>query len=263
MFKKKSNTFIEKKLAEWKERQLDLRKLQIPTDDFTFSLPFIPNYPRTNYPPLRFVGGIDISCGEDIAVICIVVVLIGKSEQSPKLIHKVSKEILLTEPYIAGYLAFREGPAIIQALEELKIQKPEIFPQLLLIQGNGLLHRRKFGLACHIGVVFGIPTVGVAKNLLFIRGEVEDRHVLAYQQMISNPGDSVEIRGFRDVNFVYGAIMKTNFQRVPYLYISSGHRVSIDSAVKLVRYFGGASGVPFPIRYADGYSRREMRRANR
>lgn len=76
--------------------------------------------------------------------------------------------------YIPGFLSFREGPFIIEKLARLKKEKPEILPQVVFIDGNGILHPRGVGLASHIGVCADVPTVGVAKKLLHVDGIVKD-----------------------------------------------------------------------------------------
>ena len=63
-------------------------------------------------------------------------------------------------------LAFREVPHLEIMITELKQQKPQFVPQIILVDGNGVMHQRGFGLASHLGVVVGIPTIGVAKTLL-------------------------------------------------------------------------------------------------
>uniref|UniRef100_A0A3P9KZK2 Endonuclease V n=1 Tax=Oryzias latipes TaxID=8090 RepID=A0A3P9KZK2_ORYLA len=79
--------------------------------------------------------------------------------------------VTLTAPYIAGFLAFRETPFLLQALQRLKESQPELMPQVVFVDGNGLFHYRgEFGLACHLGVLSGLPCVGVAKNLLQVQG---------------------------------------------------------------------------------------------
>ncbi|KAJ1971513.1 hypothetical protein H4R34_005720, partial [Dimargaris verticillata] len=71
-------------------------------------------------------------------------------------------------PYVAGYLAAREAPILAQMIQELRQEQPELVPQVIMVDGNGVLHPRRFGLASHLGVVADIPTIGVAKNFLQI-----------------------------------------------------------------------------------------------
>ncbi|KAF3687176.1 Endonuclease V [Channa argus] len=78
--------------------------------------------------------------------------------------------VTLTAPYIAGFLAFRETPFLLEALQRLERNQPTLMPQVVFVDGNGLFHYREFGLACHLGVLSALPCVGVAKNLLQVQG---------------------------------------------------------------------------------------------
>ena len=69
-----------------------------------------------------------------------------------------------------GFLAFKEVPTYRPLFEQLKAEASEFWPQVMLIDGNGILHTREFGCACHIGVEFGLPTIGVAKNTFDVDG---------------------------------------------------------------------------------------------
>ena len=134
-------------------------------------------------------------------------------------------------PYVPGYLSFREVPAVLAALE--KLQAP---PDVILCDGQGYAHPRRMGIACHLGVVTGIPTVGVAKTRLV--------------------GDYVEpgpLRGdwepLRDGGETIGAVLRTR-DRVKPLFVSSGHRVSLDSAIDLVLRCCGRFRLPETTRAA-------------
>uniref|UniRef100_A0A8D0L900 Endonuclease V n=1 Tax=Sphenodon punctatus TaxID=8508 RepID=A0A8D0L900_SPHPU len=82
--------------------------------------------------------------------------------------------VTVSAPYVAGFLAFREVPFLVEAAQRLQAQEPELTPQVLLVDGNGVLHHRGFGIACHLGVLTGLPCVGVAKNLLQVDGLAYD-----------------------------------------------------------------------------------------
>lgn len=118
-------------------------------------------------------------------------------------------------PYVPGLLSFREVPALIDALEQLVS-----LPDLILCDGQGIAHPRRFGLACHLGVLTNIPTIGVAKTLLVGRhkplGEVKgSREPLLHRQ------EQV------------GVVLRTR-DRVKPLYVSLGHRISLETAVGYV-----------------------------
>ena len=118
-------------------------------------------------------------------------------------------------PYVPGLLSFREIPALLASLEELS--RP---PDLLLCDGQGLAHPRRFGLACHLGVLTGIPSIGVAKSrLIGIHGSLGP--------------DKGDFTWLWDEGEIIGALVRTR-QRVQPLYISQGHKVSLATAISYV-----------------------------
>lgn len=118
-------------------------------------------------------------------------------------------------PYVPGYLSFREVPAVLNALEKL----PSL-PDLILCDGQGLAHPRRFGLACHLGVLADIPTIGVAKSRLI--GEHED--------LPATRGSWVALT---DKGEIIGAVLRTRADVSP-LYVSTGHRISLATAIDYV-----------------------------
>jgi len=118
-------------------------------------------------------------------------------------------------PYVPGYLSFRELPAVLQALEQLATQ-----PDLLLCDGQGLAHPRRFGLACHLGVVTGLPSIGVAKSRLL--GQ--------HQEPGPDKGDWTPLH---DKGEVIGAVLRTRSNVTP-VYVSIGHRISLATAIDYV-----------------------------
>src|SRR5262245_15348379 len=118
-------------------------------------------------------------------------------------------------PYVPGLLSFREIPALLAALSRLRIA-----PDVILCDGHGLAHPRRFGIASHLGVYSGIPTVGVAKSRL--TGE----HGMPLQRR----GAWVPLH---DRGETIGAVLRSKPNTSP-IYVSIGHRVSLASAVRLV-----------------------------
>ena len=118
-------------------------------------------------------------------------------------------------PYVPGYLSFRELPAVLQALERLATQ-----PDLLLCDGQGLAHPRRFGLACHLGVVTGLPSIGVAKSRLL--GSHRDPGLRKGQWTpLLDKGETI------------GAVLRTRSNVSP-VFVSIGHRVSLKTAIDYV-----------------------------
>jgi len=135
-------------------------------------------------------------------------------------------------PYVPGLLSFREAPAVIAAVEKLP-QRPD----LLLCDGQGLAHPRGMGLACHVGLWLGIPTIGVAKSRLC--GEHRD------------PGARRGCRTqLRYDGRVVGTVLRTRDGVKP-LYISVGHRVTPAEAVAWSLRCGGGVRLPEPVRRAN------------
>lgn len=120
-----------------------------------------------------------------------------------------------TFPYIPGLLSFREVPAVLDALEKLKI-----IPDLLLCDGQGTAHPRRFGIACHLGLLTDLPSIGVAKSLLVGKhADVSDEK--AAWQPLQHKGETI------------GAVLRTRPKTKP-LYISPGHCVSLQTAIDFV-----------------------------
>jgi len=111
-------------------------------------------------------------------------------------------------PYVPGFLAYREAPVIIDAFSKLKKK-----PDLMLVDGNGILHPRKFGIASHLGVVLNIVTIGVAKKLLI--GRVEEDKIFV----------SGELRGMK---------LETKTAANP-IYISPGNKISVQKAFEIAK----------------------------
>jgi len=118
-------------------------------------------------------------------------------------------------PYVPGYLSFRELPAVLQALEQLTIT-----PDLLLCDGQGLAHPRRFGLACHLGVLTDIPSIGVAKSrLIGVHAEL--------------PAEKGQWVALMDKGETIGAVVRTRI-RVSPVYVSIGHRICLLTAIDYV-----------------------------
>jgi len=144
--------------------------------------------------------------------------------------------------YIPGYFSFYEGPVILAALEQLAEKHPS--PNLIIVDGHGLAHPRSFGLACYVGALTGLPTIGIAKkNLLPF-----DRSTLAkeqYAQSVFHIGEQpvgVAIRLQTAINPVF---------------ISPGNRISLETAVTLIQEFTSTYKLPDNLRRADQASRKE------
>ena len=143
-----------------------------------------------------------------------------------------------TFPYVPGLLAFREVPAVLDALERLAIT-----PDVVLCDGHGIAHPRRFGIACHIGLLAGVPTIGVAKS----------RYVGEHAEPEPERGAWAPLV---DGGEVIGAALRTR-ARVRPVYVSVGHRVGLETAIDTVLRCTTRFRLPEPIREADRLSRRE------
>ncbi|MCY4624139.1 MAG: deoxyribonuclease V [Chloroflexi bacterium] len=134
-------------------------------------------------------------------------------------------------PYIPGYLAFREVPAVSDALERL-----ETVPDVILVDGQGMAHPRRFGLACHLGLTAGVPTIGCAKSRLLGR----------FEELGEERGSSAPLV---DRGEVVGAAVRSRTGVSP-IYVSVGHRVTLDGAIAFALTCCGRYRVPEPTRLA-------------
>jgi deoxyribonuclease V len=136
-------------------------------------------------------------------------------------------------PYIPGLLSFREVPAVLAAAKKLRT-----VPDVFLFDGQGLAHPRRFGLASHAGVLLDRPSVGCAKSRLFGQHDQPGQKRGSSRPLI-DPNDGT----------VIGAVLRTR-DRVKCVYVSVGHRVRLDDAVRLVLRCNSGYRIPQPLRLA-------------
>jgi deoxyribonuclease V len=145
-------------------------------------------------------------------------------------------------PYVPGYLGFREVPALLAAWNTL-VERPD----LLLVDGHGRAHPRRCGIATHLGVVLDVPTIGVAKTILC--GRVEG-------DLGPEPGATAPLV---DRGEVVAMAVRTRSRSLP-IYVGTGHRVSLESAVEWVIALSEGRRLPLTTRLAHdsaNASRRE------
>jgi len=152
------------------------------------------------------------------------------------LVETAVAEIATCFPYIPGYLSFRELPALLQAWQTLEHQ-----PDLIMVDGQGLAHPRRFGLACHLGVVVDKPTIAVAKSrLVGLHGPV--------------PLGKGQWLPLIDQQETVGAVLRSRSGVRP-LYISLGHRIDLPTAINYVLACLSRYRLPEPTRLADKLSK--------
>ncbi|KAK3269448.1 hypothetical protein CYMTET_22109 [Cymbomonas tetramitiformis] len=135
-------------------------------------------------------------------------------------------------------------------LGKLKAERPELMPQVIFLDGNGILHPHGFGLASHLGVLASIPTIGVGKTIMDIDGLHE-----RWNKRRLLPGAHEVLQG--DSGNVWGAAVAAPSCIKP-VFISVGHRVSLETAVELTKRVS-RTRIPEPVRAADLQSRELLR----
>jgi deoxyribonuclease V len=165
---------------------------------------------RDDFGPVRLVAGIDIGFEDDGATTRAAVVVLHFPSLEP---HASALVRCPTRfPYIPGLLSFREVPAALDALARLATP-----PDLLLCDGQGIMHPRRLGLACHLGLLSGIPAIGVAKSRL------TGQHAPLPQER------GAWVHAY-DGDELIGAVLRTRSNVRP-VYVSPGHRISLQSAI--------------------------------
>lgn len=240
---------LEQLKETWQREQNALKAIHTVEDRIEWTL--TENRPNT----LKYVAGMDISFikGNPVDACAMLVVL---AYPSLTVVYKKSNMVKLTVPYISGYLAFREAPHFEVLLDELERDHPEYYPQVILMDGNGVLHPRGMGIATHLGLVMDIPTFGVAKSLLCFDGLEPNSLRTEFKQQCPDKGDVMPVRGHS--GNVYGYAFNATGKGTHPIYISSGHRISLDTSLKLVRKLCPYR-IPEPIRQADLGSREAIR----
>jgi deoxyribonuclease V len=178
---------------------------------------------------LRTVAGADLSFdkGSDTVFAGVVVLDLAAME----VIDKAGVRTRAEFPYIPGLLSFRESPPILEAWAKLSVR-----PDALICDGQGLAHPRRFGIACHLGLLLDLPTVGCAKSIL-----------AGHHESVGNePGDWAPLI-HRDETV--GAALRTRAGVTP-VYVSVGHRCDLPGALALVRRCAGPTRVPETTRHA-------------
>ncbi|XP_040845760.1 endonuclease V isoform X3 [Ochotona curzoniae] len=177
----------EETLLLWKREQARLRARVVQRDTEAWQR-------EPGFSGLRRVGGVDVSCvkGDSVRACASLVVL---SYPELQVLYEESRLVSLTAPYVSGFLAFREAPFLVDAVQRLQEKAPDLMPQVLLVDGNGVLHHQGFGVACHLGVLTDLPCVGVAKKLLQVDGLENDARHKEQIQLLRAGGQTFPLIG--------------------------------------------------------------------
>ena len=199
--------------AEVIKLQKELAKKIIAKDDFDSNV--------------EFICGVDVSYRKKIAYCSAVII----NKENFEIIEAVRSKSEIKNPYIPGLFILRESAPILQTLR--LITRPF---QLLLVDGHGVLHPRRCGLACYIGIVTNIPTIGVAKSLLC--GGVQP------DNFVTHKGE------------ILGYALKSNENSKKVAYVSVGHKIGLLTSIELVKSITKINQyIPEPLRVADKLSK--------
>jgi deoxyribonuclease V len=179
-----------------------------------------------DHPP-GIVAGVDVSVKGERARAA--VVLLSYPDLIP--FQATTAEMPVSFPYVPGLLAFREGPVVLAALEQLASR-----PDVLMFDAQGLAHPRRMGLATHLGILLDMPAVGCAKSRLWGTYAEPNEHKGSWTPLID--GDEV-----------IGAVVRTR-ENVRPVFVSIGHRVDLKAAVALVLDCAIKYRLPEPTRWA-------------
>jgi deoxyribonuclease V len=172
-------------------------------------------------------AGVDVGLRGDVARAAVVV--LSFPDLAP--VDYALGEAPVTFPYVPGLLTFREGPSVLAALERLAT-----WPDLFVFDGHGVAHPRRIGLAAHMGVLLDEPSIGCAKSRL------TGRH--------DEPGQAVgDWTPLTDKGETIGAVVRSRAGVKP-LYVSTGHRVDLPTAIDLVLRCTRRYRLPETTRYA-------------
>lgn len=188
------------------------------------------------------VGGADLSIlrGRDLGHAAIVVMEVA----TMRAVDQATASVQVTFPYVPGLLSFRELPPLAAAWEKLSL-----LPEVLIFDAHGLAHPRRFGLACHGGLLFDVPSIGAAKSILVgEHGELgEAKGSVA---SLTHAGEEV------------GVALRTRKGISP-VYVSVGHRMDLTTAVQVVLEACPSYRSPEPLRRAHRLSNQVRTRASR
>ncbi|MFJ2670005.1 endonuclease V [Streptomyces sp. NPDC087525] len=192
-------------------------------------------------PGTGLVTGVDVAYDDARDVVAAAAVVLDAATLA--VVEEATAVGTVAFPYVPGLLAFREIPTVLAALEALTSD-----PGLVVCDGYGLAHPRRFGLAAHLGVLTGLPVIGVAKNPF----------TFSYEQPGGRRGDSSPL--LADDGEEVGRALRTQ-EGVKPVFVSVGHRVGLDNACAHTLRLAPDYRLPESTRRADALCRRALRDA--
>jgi len=224
-------------LEKWQQEQLEVINQTSLEDAVDFS-------------SIKYYAGSDISFDKDDAnkaVACFVIF----DRKTDEKVGEVTVRCKTNIPYKAGYLAFREAPILLKLLDITREECPEIMPELIMFDGNGVWHPRKCGIATHFSVLSGVPCFGVAKGVLVLDGVTREG---VYEQIEKEAPDAGSMTSIYSNGEKVGAAFNTTGTVKSSIFISPGNGISFDTCEDFTKRVTKHT-VTEPIRQADLLSR--------
>lgn len=182
--------------------------------------------------PIQTIAGADISLNRFSEIIFAGIVVLSYPDLQPIAYSLVESRTRF--PYIPGFLAFREVPALVQALEQMPVK-----PDVIMVDGHGIAHPRKMGIAAHFGAITGATTMGCAKNILFGK----------WQEPGFQKGDFSPIMTKEEtIGYAFRSKLKTN----P-VFVSPGNKMDLQDCLDIMQHCGGSYRLPEPTRRAHDF----------
>lgn len=186
------------------------------------------NQTRIDTSKIKRISAVDVSYSNDRAkaVVCIF------SFPDLKLLEKkvITKKVRF--PYIPGFLSFREGPIILEAFKKIKLE-----PDLILFDGQGIMHPKRMGIATHLGIILNKPTIGCAKNYLWGEFKLPKEKRGSYSYIYD-----------KKTKERIGAVLRTK-DRIKPLFVSIGFKIDLDTSIKIILKITHKYRLPQPLRF--------------
>jgi len=190
----------------------------------------------------RTIAGVDVSSNRFSDILYGGFVVLSFSEMRE--IERACATLKTEFPYVTGFLSFREIPVLLKAFEKLKAK-----PDLLIVDGRGIAHPRRLGIATHLEIALNIHSIGFAKSILYGKGKEPANEAGAFEYLL-DPKTGEKI----------GAQVRTKTKCKPMI-VSPGHRVTLDEAIEMCLATRGTYRIPEPTRRAHDVVN-EFRRAH-
>jgi deoxyinosine 3'endonuclease (endonuclease V) len=200
---------------------------------------------------IRYVGGLDISFQKDDPdTACAYLAVVDLHDPGLPVVYEDFKLTRLTVPYVSGFLGFREAPHLCFVVESMNRSSP-YFPQVLLVDGFGVLHHRGVGSASMVALQTQIPTIGVGKTLMRHDGLDEKKVKRQLQELVKVGTREMELKGESGVVHGMALVPHTSKESVKNpIYVSVGSGFTLYTAVQVVKKLC-LHRIPEPIRIAD------------